>query len=395
MNRRGVLWIVLLLGLIAGSYIFLARLNAARHREGPDGSTYTAGPAGYKAAYLLLQESGIPVARRRRPWSSGLPARGLLVVAEQRRPASGREWEAMLNWVNRGGTVLFCSRIPWSFWPVQGKQSIGTLVAQDFEPLIPGALTAGVARLNLAALFRLKGPLSAEEPGRAPAILAGDRQGAAVLYAPYGRGRAILVADPGFLANDRLRSAPDNAVFLLNLARSFGVRRVQFDEYHLGFSDDPRPEDAERLARLPAAVTAVQWQLLLLALLYFLMAGRRFGRPIALPETGGRTITEYLDSLATLYQRAQANTAALDHLYQGLVERMRLLTGLSSAAGTEALARAAAARLGRDGEDLQRLLARCRAVQARGSITAAELTSLAKRIDYYRKEFEKWGTLPR
>ena len=264
-----------------------------------------------------------------------------------------------------------------------------------FRPLVPSGLTAGVDNVHLQATWRLKGPFATPLGNSPPVILAGDSRGAAVFLVTRGKGRVILIADRGFLTNGRFKEAPDNALFLLNVAHSFGISQVQFDEYHLGYGYRPEDPAAKALARLPVAMEVLEWQLLFLAALYFLMVGKRFGRPMTLPETGGRTITEYITSLATLYQRARASSVALDHLYHGLVERMRLTTGLPASVQPELLARTIAERLGRDPHDLQRLMARCQATLAQERVAPGDLVALAKRIDYYRKELEKWGTLPR
>lgn len=387
MSRRGALWLILVAVLAIAAYLALAL--GTNRRKPVAHSTYTAAPNGCKAAYLFLGHSGLRVKRKTTAWTEPPPAGGLLVVTEPTRGVTSRERIALRRWVLSGGTVLIAGANPWGLWSVGGKPAIGASTVEPFRPLVPCGLTAGVERFHMAAPLRRVGPFRGLAP---PVALAEDRFGAALVLAAYGRGRVVLAADPAFLTNERLKLHPDHALFLLNLAKSSGGGRVEFDEYHLGFGRAAKADAAP--AGLPPIISAVWWQLLLLAAAYFYMTGRRFGRPLALPETGGRTIAEYVNSLANLYLRAQAGTAALDHLYHGLLERLYLLTGLSARTAPEILAGAAAARLGADAEDLRGLLARCRAALARERIAPAELAALAKRIDHYRKELERWVTLP-
>lgn len=400
MSRRAVLWSALLAALVFLCY-FLLILAARGGAFSPRGarersaSTYGVKAENAKAAYLFLRRCGVASSRRRVSWEKSLPRRGLLVVPEPIHQPDEAERAALRRWVAGGGTALFFGNTPWNLWSLGGTASFGAVSLTAFRPLVPSGLTAGVDYLHLEAARRLKGPFSSRLGNPPPVVLAGDARGGAIFLAACGQGRVILAADRGFLTNGRLKEAPDNALFLLNLARSFGIGQVQFDEYHLGYGYRPEDPVAKALIRLPMAMEVLEWQILFLAALYFLMVGKRFGRPMALPETGGRTITEYITSLATLYQRARATNVALDHLYHGLVERMRLSTGLPAGVQPELLARTVAERLGKDPNDLQRLMARCQAALAQERMVPGDLVALAKRIDYYRKELEKWVTLPR
>lgn len=399
MSRKALLWVSLVAILLAGTYylvVYGSRREADREAA-VAASTHTAGPKGGKASYLFLRACGVAATRRETPWRDDLPAHGMLVIPEPRHRPTWPEVNALRRWVDRGGTAVFIAQEPWTYWAVGGKRAFGSSAVTRFRPLIPGGLAAGASYLYLSSPARLKGPFDRMERGQTspPVIVAGDRFGAAVLLIPHGRGRVILVSDQRFLANERLKSAPDNAVFLLSLVRAFGLREVQFDEYHLGFGYQRTAPRLANPAQIPRTLSLIWWQLVFLGMLYFCTVGRRFGPVTALPETGGRTIMEYVSSMAVLYQRARAGTVALDHLYHGLLERMRLLTGLSSSAGLEMLAKTTASRLGTDPRDLSRLLSGCRTALAGERIPPAELLALAKRIDYYRKELEKWVTSPK
>ena len=387
MKRSALLWTATVT-LLSICFFYLV---LSRHPQ-ISGSTFNRRESGAKAAYLFLRDSGLLTTRREQSWLYGLPSDGLLVAMEPLDQPTAEEMVSLKSWVSRGGVVLFLGSEPWKRWPIGGSRVFGTSVPQDLVPLSTSGIMRGIRSLRFAAPWRCKGPFK----GGTPLVLTRDKYGAVLLELGYGKGRVYMAADPVFLANATLKESSDNGLFLLNLARVLNRRRVEFDEYHLGAGYTPGVLDR---SKTPVILGFIWVQFLLLLGFYLVTASRRFGRPEALPETGGRTITEYISSMATLYQRAQAGDVALEHLYQGLVERMRLLTGLSSAADAGTLARVASQRTGVDEKELSVLLAQCQAALARtdpaGSamdrrrLSSSELVRLAKQIDRYRKEFER------
>src|SRR5262245_21097880 len=84
----------------------------------PVPSIYSAGKAGARAAYLLLVDSKYDV----RVWEESPAAlasasrKGLLILADPTNAPTKDDQQALLNFVNDGGRVLFCgSRVPAFF----------------------------------------------------------------------------------------------------------------------------------------------------------------------------------------------------------------------------------------------------------------------------------------
>src|SRR5512133_2169372 len=92
---------------LAFALALAAYLAVSDAGEGGIPSSYSAGNAGTKAAYLLLQQSGYTVHRWTRDpqYLSELPATATLVLAEP-VVSEERDVEAVRTFVRRGGHVL-------------------------------------------------------------------------------------------------------------------------------------------------------------------------------------------------------------------------------------------------------------------------------------------------
>lgn len=113
-----VLMVVVLVALNAASYV---RVEQEADTEAqPDRSTFNSGGTGTHALFEYLQQSGLDVARWRRPVAD-LPAPSdantslpltFVVVGEVRRPFSRSDMATVLRWVARGGRLVVIDRTP-------------------------------------------------------------------------------------------------------------------------------------------------------------------------------------------------------------------------------------------------------------------------------------------
>ncbi len=99
-----------------------------------------------------------------------------------------------------------------------------------------------------------------------------------------------------------------------------------------------------------------------------------------------RSSAEYVASLASLYQRAQAAPAALDVLYRQFLRDLAGRLALSPDISLEILADTAARRGQVDKQALRQLLAACENHLDTGKVTDGELLDLARRMGQIRKE---------
>lgn len=173
---------------------------------------------------------------------------------------------------------------------------------------------------------------------RAPVIHLGDKDGALLADFNYGKGRVVFLSDPFVVANHGLaRGANLQLAFnLINALRNEG-KPIFFDEYHHGYHSE---ENA--LVRYFRG-TPFWWvlgQLLLLGLLLVYSYGKRFARPLPLPQVNRHSPLEFVGSMANLQQTAQARDLALENIYPRFKTHLCRRLGLPIKAGPTEIAAA-------------------------------------------------------
>lgn len=168
----------------------------------------------------------------------------------------------------------------------------------------------------------------------APVVHLGDADGAVLADFRYGQGRVIFLSDPFVIANNGIPRGA-NLTLALNLARALragennATRRILFDEYHHGFRKESNP-----LINYFRG-TPMPWLLLQGALLGVLMLytyGRRFARPLPLPQVDRHSPLEFVGSMANLQQAAEARDLAIENIYPRFKAQLCRRLGLSSRA---------------------------------------------------------------
>jgi hypothetical protein len=126
----------------------------------------------------------------------------------------------------------------------------------------------------------------------------------------HGEGRIVLLSDPFIVANGGI-GLEDNLQLAINLlSTSQGL--IAFDEFHQG-RGVTHNAFVSYFAGTP--VLAIGGQLLLLVLLVLWTRGRRFARPLPLPQVDRRSSLEFVASMAELQQRARAFDLAIENIY--------------------------------------------------------------------------------
>lgn len=297
-------------------------------------SSYSTRPDGLKALYLSLQASGFPVTRHRHPWTS-LPARATAVISlPSAFEPTGDEWEKMVEWVRRGGLLVYGRRTT----PSSGAE------AQTWKAL-PALLSSGPCleapdlgvhehEAELLAHPHLPAHLRAWESGWP---LYGSEERIAVTWRSLGQGTFVEIRAPEVLSNEGIPRW-SNLRFVLNLlalrgchgqpTRS-GTGAILFDEYHNGYGTR---ETRSLWSSLPASTRAGLLQILAAALLLVWVKSRRLAPAQPLPPPP-RQRSEYLDSMAGLLERAGAHRLVARMLRRRLVDGLARACGLP--AGTE------------------------------------------------------------
>lgn len=394
-------------GLIALFAVFIAFATysnrVAQEATTPNTpSMYNAQGAGLKAFHLLLERQGLRVADLRSGWNALTPADGLLIVAEPLdpgRPITKEELEAVRAWVTRGGSVLFLVTAPARGFdpddPLFGDVSV--IQAEPEAVRVPPAapdspLLADVRDIAFRSPVRLLPAASASYK-----TLFRDDAGAIALWKPLGQGQLVVASAASIAENSGIREA-DNAVLLVNLAvklRKSPRSTVLFDEYHHGVglarSEGIPGKEGGLLENLPVPLRLGFLHLLGFGALLAYNANRRFGKRKTLAPTDYRPSTDYVGSLAKLYQRAGGADLALLELHHDFVRSLVRALDLPPDADVTRIVSHLAQRNMTEAGEMQILLTRCEQVRAGARITEAELLRLAQQMETLRRRLNLVG----
>jgi hypothetical protein len=268
---------------------------------------------GYKAAYDLLSELGLPVSRSYLPVNRVARNRPLWLVSpsfldpEQKGPDHDPDAHELLKWIGSGGTAVVFGE-PDSAWKTLGispKTSEGgetSVITGDFAP--------APRELKVAGLLYFSGGV-----GRARVALRSSKAPFAV-DVPVGAGRLIAVADGRFLHNINLGHA-DASVLVYDLARALGA--PAFDERCHGLA---APVSLTALIAHSRAILPLG--LGLLAALLWIGEQRKWPRrTLAEPSDGPQpSIASFVESLGVLYSRANDPQSVFLAYRSGFVRRL-------------------------------------------------------------------------
>ena len=337
-------------------------------------STFSAGPAGTKAAYLTLADLGYRVERSAEPITAvrAEPAATLLVISGQ-EPPSNQDRRAIRDFLKKGGVVVAAGAAGAALFEIASTEAAPRppLLPERFEEhraLLPSPLTAGAPRITMAA--DLARPTL---PGAFAGLYGRSAEETSVATATVGGGRAVWWAAPTPISNGQIDAA-DNLRLLLNIAGSPGTRTIVFDEHYQGH----RRSLWSYAAGTPLPWIALQTGLIMLAA--FLTYSRRSG-PVRAPHLDVRTSPmEFVDMLGALYKRARARHAAVAAARTRLRRMLAATCGVPAASTDDALARAAASTLGIGAGAIAELLAESERAAADPGLDAPRALDLTRRL---------------
>jgi Domain of unknown function (DUF4350) len=346
---RGLWWAVPSAALAL--LLLLALLLGEAPESGTHGTSYDASPAGFRAAYLLLDELHYPVRRSRQaaPRPVGLPTGRQAVGGSVRwvlypGPTRDRDVAALDAWVRRGGVVLLA--VPDGAF----AEHLGLHVTATSAP--PAVLGATGPDVHSLAVGDRR--VTAIDPGGRPwagVTVAGEPL---VTIYPHGQGEVWLLHRPAVLENQNLRRQ-DNAILACRLAEAMLDERpgeVAFDEYYHGLRE--RPGVTDLLLRPP--MRAVTLQAVALGVLLLWHYAPRFGTLRPLPPARRRSKEEFLDAMASLLERQGDTAEAFRTVQQDLLRRLEADLGLPAGTPVQQTVGEAARRRGVDSRDLLPLL---------------------------------------
>ena len=362
--------------ILINSAAYVSKEKTKDSELAPDRSTYNAGPTGTRALHDFLNESGYKVMRWREPPAKLLGAGGrkvqtFVIVGRPRIPVEREEARNLLLWVARGGRLVIIDRRPeGSLLPYSGNWKVTTefldyptttdpasveqmtegvkpimpsqptVLTRDVEAVMPSRFFAAIKLFALSADEKKKLDQDSaanegadeeedyDEPpppepsgGKSVSVTPATLSPAPVVHLatlsspllidyPHGRGRIILLSDPYIVTNGGI-SLKDNLTLATNVL-SVANGLVAFDEFHQGHGATHN-EFVSYFEGTP--VLAIAGQIVFLVLLMLWTRGRRFARPLPLPQVDRRSSLEFVASMAELQQRARAYDLAIENIY--------------------------------------------------------------------------------
>lgn len=289
-------------------------------------STYSTRPYGTRAFYLLLQELGY----RTLQFTDSLERldahpdiKALFIIAPSPLyPYTSEELTAVEAWVKAGGHLVIIDReIDWALADDSIHLQTHSKYKQWQRPRVvqPTPLTVGVRHIQLTEFAQAVTVLNAPIVDHI-----GDADSAVLCEFRYGQGRIVLLGEPYIIANNGIGQY-DNLTLALNIVRSLPTGTIAFDEHHHGY----KLSYAMKQGLVGLAVnlyyyfkpTPILWILSQTALLvgvWIYSRGRRFARPLSVPQTERHRSVEYVASMANLAQQHRLRSFVVDAFRQSL-----------------------------------------------------------------------------
>jgi len=191
----------------------------------------------------------------------------------------------------------------------------------------------------------------------------------------YGAGRIIVLSDPYIVANGGLKLEDNLQLAINTVAGSNGL--IAFDEYHQG-----RAATHNALVTYFAGtpILAICGQLILIVLVILWTHGRRFGRPLPLPQVDRRSSLEFVASMAELQQRARAWDLAIENIYSRTRRALTRYAGVDYHSSRVEIAERVASRSSLNREQIESLMRDCEETINGATINERQSIDLARRL---------------
>src|SRR5262249_21759923 len=152
--------------------------------------------------YSLLEESGLPVTRLTRPYTSLTESSDIkTLVIISLPPTSNPDQEeitSLQKWVQGGGLLIIIDReIELEFPGNIQVHTTPAYISSQVRPVQPTPLARGVRRVSVT-----NSASYVTVTGNSATVDIGDNLGALVAETKIGQGRVILVTEPHIVANN-------------------------------------------------------------------------------------------------------------------------------------------------------------------------------------------------
>jgi hypothetical protein len=374
--------------LIIGGALLIVMLTVSVALSPPEGSmpspvpsTYSAQSAGAKAAYMLLSQLHYPVRR----WEEGpteLPMDGsktLLILSNPTQMPSTKEREALANFVESGGHVLFTGGNIIDFFP-DAKVSSKALDPEwiSYAPNFPSGIGRNAQHITIQpqAYWR--------ELNEEQLALYGSADSRAVVSWQIDDGAILWWCGATPLSNSGI-TKDDNLAFFLNSVSNWSPEnsyQIYWDEYFHG----QRSSLWSYTRNTPLTWGLIQIALVAAAVIFTF--GRRRG-PVYRQATVSRlSPLEFVDTLGGLYERAGAGPSAVAVSQSRLRYLLTRQLGLPSDIPDVQLEQAAEQRLGWTNFSIENVLGRADAASRAARLKSREALDLVQDLERHAQKLE-------
>lgn len=296
MTRRA--WAGVAIAAVAGGFLIVTSGgDPASEYLTPQATTYSAGPFGAKALYLLFERLGLDVRRLRQPEYDTVLEQEEVLWLLSNRGLTSSERARLGDFVEAGGVL------------VAPAEPAAQLIDLEFERI-------EAKRSEPAARVVVKGP----EP---QAVWSRDARGPIVAAYPLGEGVVVFLGCFDALRNSSI-GENDRATLVARLAHELGSAHV-FDEFHTGYGD---ATIWRHIARAPYRFGALHLGVLLLLGIWILAPRERPAAPAA--RVRRREARDHVEAVATWWRRGGDVALPLHALCAALDERVRRRGGSAS-----------------------------------------------------------------
>jgi hypothetical protein len=326
------------------------------------------GPQGIAALRRYLPAMGLETVDQGEPPA---PGEGTFFLLADIRDEEGAE--KIKSWVRSGGRLVLTEPQSLIVAELDTEKSDGGL-----ESILPGSRRlvprcdafegTGVDELVVAL-----SDASLEAPSGADGCFSREGRPYLAIF-DHGEGQVLVMAGTSPFTNQYLRSG-DNAVFAYRLFAGFGP--VVF-----GPPVDPAAQlSGSPWQSLPAGARSSLAILVLAAVVFAAVSGRRFGKPLVEQPISPIASSQLVGATAGLYQSARTRGFAADLLRRGSARRICRMLGLPSGTEVDAVRAVAGGAVGGGGA----------LTQALGEFEPSndeELIELARRLHQLEKAVE-------
>lgn len=361
--------IILLIGIVLGSFLIYIS-NQQQKISVYDPESY--GPFGFKALHLLLNKYQYRITKV--PEFPELPKQEILMVITSDFTIFSDK-ERILKWVKSGGIVVELAQAKPKI--VQNKfRMIADFTQKSIHSNHPGFDHLNYQIKNSRLYGVLKPQTGFYSVNHRYFIFTQD----------YGQGKIVTWSDLDGLVNKSLEKSPDNAVILIMLLKllkpSATVGLIDWRYPNIPITGLSFPDIFNRYALasllLLMGIIITVWKL-----------SARFGRPLPLTLSKGRSYDEFVISLAGLFQRAESHGIVLDNLRQELLRVITQITGLTPQATYQEHISRLAEITGKNHQDLGELFDFIDKIP-KTKISKQTFFNTAVKLDTYRKELLEW-----